>query len=230
MPSPDEEEDITPPDRPPPATLQALLDQNTQETRTEARRFAESRLQYIRGAGRPIPKHYDEEIVNDAIADTWLGIAKWDPARCSLLVHLRGEILDRTSKEARHARRFRRISLDLAANDPIDAARIEPAILPPLNGDNAPILASSGDCAPILFASMILEVTGELLALARGDLIAEAMLRCWRDFVIERDEVIARTHMTERQYKATRKRLLSLAKKLPPRLRATARELLRSAS
>src|SRR5207248_2092524 len=49
----------------PPATLQALAEQDTDELRNEARRFAESRLRYVRGAGHPIPKNYADELVSD---------------------------------------------------------------------------------------------------------------------------------------------------------------------
>lgn len=208
------------PDLPPPSTWRALAEQNTEAMRTEAQRYASSRLRYIRGAGLPLPQNYARELVEDAISDTWAGIAKWIPSRCSLLVHLRGEILDRTSKELRRARRFPRIPLDIAAADPIDGARVEPVSDP----------TTSGDCPPVLLASLMLELVTALSERARGDRHAEAMLACWRDFVIDRDEVIDRTEMTDRCYKATRKRLVSLSTELSAGLRELARELLRSAS
>lgn len=216
----DDEEPAATPILPPPATLLALDQQNTAALRTEARRYAESRLPFVRGAGRPIPKNYADELVDDAITDTWLGIANWDPTRCSLLVHIRGEILDRTSKEARHGRRYRRISFDVAANDPKDARAIHHHLTH----------ASQGDCSPIMFAALVFRIANALKDLAQADPDAQAMLACWRDGVTVRGEVLARTQLTPAAYKATRKRLLTLRDKLPPELRDAAHDLLRSAS
>lgn len=218
-----DDEDSSPnPVLPPPATLRAIDQQNTPQMRAEAHRYAESRLRYVRGAGRPIPKDYAEELVNDAVADTWLGIARWDPSRCSLLIHVCGEILDRTSKEARHGRRYRRVTFELAANDPSDVALIQ--------HHHDLTYGSQGDCAPIVFAAHVFRIANALDALASGDDDAQAVFLCWRDGVTVRSEVMARTSLSRAAYKAARKRLLALRDKLPPELREAAYDLLRSIS
>jgi hypothetical protein len=212
------EEDETLLGLPPPATLRALAEQNTDELRVEARRFAESRVRYVRGVGQPIPKDYATELVDDAITSTWLGIARWDPERCSLLVHVRSAILDRTSKEIRRCRRFPHVPIHAAANDSSDAAQVEHA------------LASDGNRSPIAFVGLVFRVASELKVVAHSDANIQALLGCWHAGVVERDDVMARTGLTPAAYKAARKRLLSLSKRLPADLCESARELLRSAS
>jgi hypothetical protein len=213
----DDQEDAPAPTPPPAATLLALEQQNNDALRTTARRYAESRLQLVRAAGCPIPKNYAQELVEDAIADTWLGFAKWDPERCSLLVHLRGEIRDRTFKDARRGHRYPRVAIDVAANDSHDATLIEQH------------LAHTGTSA-IVLAALVSRIATELKVLAHADRCALAVLACWQQSIVEREHVLACTRMTRAEYKAARKRLLSLSKKLPPDLRDSAREFLRSAS
>ena len=118
------------------------------------------------------------------------------------------------------ARRYRRISFDVAANDPKDARAIHHHLTH----------ASQGDCSPIMFAALVFRIANALKDLAQGDPDALAMLACWRDGVTVGGEVLARTQLTTAAYKATRKRLLTLRDKLPPELRDAAHDLLRSAS
>ena len=213
----DDHEDTSAPSAPTAATLLALEQQNTDELRTTAGRFAESRLRLLRAAGCAIPKNYAHELVADAIADTWLGFAKWDPERCSLLVHLRGEIRDRTFKDARHGHRFPRVAIDVAVNDSHDASLIEQHL-------------AHGAGSAIVLAGLVSRIAAELAVLARGDRNAVAILACWQQSILEREDVLACTGMTRAEYKAARKRLLWLSKKLPPDLRDSARDFLRRAS
>ncbi len=59
---------------------------------------------------------------------------------------------------------------------------------------------------------------------------AIAMLWCWQQSILDRDEVMAIVALDESRYQRARKRLLYLAKHLPPELREAAQDLLRSAS
>ena len=212
----DDEQEETP--SPPAATTRTALEQqNTDELRTAARRYAESRVNFVRAAGCPVPKHYARELVDDAIADTWLGVARWEPDRCSLLVHVRGEIRRRTFNDARHGRHFPRVTFDIAANDAHDANLLEQHL-------------ARANSSPIVFAGLVSKLATALKVLACGDPNAVAILCCWQESILEREDVLARTQMTRAAYKAARKRLLSLSKKLPPDVRDSAREFLRSAS
>lgn len=218
MVSPDIEADAPIVGVPPLATLRALEEQNTHELRVKARRFAESRVRQVREVGQPVPSDYAIELVDDAITNTWLGISRWDPKRCPLLVHLRCVIRDRTAKEIRRGWRFAHIPIHIAANDSTDYAEVEHA------------LGVDGNSLPVEFAGFVFRVACELKVFAHGDANADALLDCWQVGIIERDDVMAHTGLTLVKYKVVRRRLLSLAKRLPGDLRESACELLRSAS
>jgi hypothetical protein len=55
--------------------------------------------------------------------------------------------------------------------------------------------------------------------LARGDAEVEALVRCLRVGVCERDEIVAATNLTRRQYHNARRRLRRLTAQLPTALR-----------
>jgi hypothetical protein len=203
---------------PPPVTLRALEEQNTYELRVKAQRFAESRVRLVREVGQPVPSDYAIELVEDAITNTWLGIARWNPERCSLLVHLRCVIRDRTAKEIRRGRRFVHIPIHVTASDSADDVEAEHA------------LGVVGNSLPSEFIGFVFRVAGELKMIAHGDPNAHALLDCWCLGIIECDDVMARTGLTAMKYRILRRRLFSLAKRLPADLRESACELLRSVS
>jgi hypothetical protein len=200
------------------AILRAFDEQNTSELRIEARRSAESRVRYVRDAGHPVPKNYATELVDDALTDTRIGIARWDPARCLLLVHIRGLIRERTAKEVRHGRRFQRVPIHVAANDSPDGLCVEHAPLP------------SRESSSAAFVGLVFRLASELKRITHGDANAQKVLGCWHAGIVERDAVMARTGLTLAAYKATRKRLFSFSKRLSPELGESTRDVLRSAS
>lgn len=203
---------------PPPATLRALEEQNTHELRLKLQRFAESRVRLVREAGQPVSSDYAIELLDDAITNTWLGISRWNPERCSLLVHLRCVILDRTAKEMRRGRRFVHVPIHVAANDSADDVEVEHAF------------EGFGNSVTSEFIGFVFRVASELKMIAHGDANAQALLDCWCSGIIECNDVIARTGLTEMKYRTSRRRLFLLAKQLPVDLRESAYELLRSVS
>jgi hypothetical protein len=205
------------PGPPPPATLRAFAEQNTNELRNKARRFAKSRARCVRDAGQPVPADYASELVADALTSTWLGITRWDPQRCSLLAYIRIVIFDRTSKEIRRGRRFPHAPIHTAANDLSDG------------GQAVHMLQAGGSSIPVTLVGVVVRVVAELKVIARGDDHAQALLGCWHAEVIDRDDVIAHTGLPLTAYIAARRRLLSLSQQLPSDLRASALDLLRGA-
>ena len=181
-------------------------------------RFAASRVGLVRKAGQPVPSDYAMELVDDAITNTWLGIARWNPERCSLLVHLRCVILDRTAKEIRRGRRFVHVPIDVTASDSADGVEAEHEV------------GGFGNSLPSEFIGFVFRVASELKMIAHGDDSAHALLDCWRLGIIEGGDVMARTGLTAMKYRISRRRLFSLAKQLPVDLRESACELLRSVS
>ena len=54
-------------------------------------------------AGRKVDDYYARELVLDALGDTWLGVVRWDPEKCSLAYHLVRTIEGRADKHRKHA-------------------------------------------------------------------------------------------------------------------------------
>lgn len=80
-------------------TRLALDARYTDAVRIRVHRYAEHRSAVVRRAGWPVPEHYAEDLVHDAIADLWLGAQPWDPQRTHLVLRLCSIIRDRTSVE-----------------------------------------------------------------------------------------------------------------------------------
>lgn len=208
------------PGLPPADVHREIRKQNTDVLRKKAKRYAEARMPMVRRAGLPAPKNYANELVDDAITDTWLGDAPWDPASCDLLVHLRGVIKTRTWLEIRRAFRFERLSIDVPEDHPTWSTDIEPALAQ----------ASFGICRAILLCGLTATICAELRRIDLADQGAHDMLECWENGFVEREQVMILTGMDENFYKATRKRILGRVKHLPAELLDVALDLLRRAS
>jgi hypothetical protein len=201
-----------------PATRDALEEQTTPELMKQAQQYAQTRVTLVRRAGRPVSKTYARELVDDAHADTWTGDLPWDPSQCSLLVHLCQAIRYRTWAELRHMRRARLVSLHGSANDETTSRQIEHALAH----------ATHGGCSPVILCAISATVCQELRRLVPPDHEAAILLQCWEGGFITRDEVIRHAGLSESAYDRARKRLLYLSRCLPPELRESVQDLLRS--
>jgi hypothetical protein len=164
---------------------------------------------------------YARELVDDVHADFWVGDLPWDP-RCELLDHLKAAIKKRTWLEIRHARRISFISLQEAANDETMLPELEQALAP----------ATRTNCDPIMLCEMTATVCQQLrsLALASGDVATAAIVKCWADGVMEKDEVTRLAGLTEAAYECARRRLRKAIRSLTSELREAAQDLLRNAA
>lgn len=183
-----------------------------------ALRYARQRAVLVRRSGARIDNLYPRELVQDALADTWIGEVVWDPTRCSLLDHIRGVIRSRSWKDAIGARRFRHFCF---GTDDSPAAR---------EVDEAQRHGTVGNVSPIVLAGLTASVTSGLQRLAQGDRAATAILGAWAAGLTERDEVMLHTGLSGTEYKAARARLTYLVMSLPQSLREVVRVRLRSAS
>jgi len=222
----DRRDDDPLPTPPPPDVLHAFREQVTEALVDEAREFAESLVKNIRNVGRPVSPSTPLELVNTALGDTWQGSVTWDPAACSLLEHVRRLVWARARREIRHGAKFRHVAFDLEGDPDLR----EEVTQRSLSGATSFQAASCGDLNPILLASMVSLVVGDLRRLAGGHGGAQSLLKSWEDGITEKTEVMARTGLTSHQYNIARKRLLRAADRLPPDLREIVKELLRSAS
>lgn len=65
--------------------------------------FARTRALAVADAGRKVDDYYARELVLDALGDTWLGVVRWDPEKCSLAYHVVRTIEGRADKHRKHA-------------------------------------------------------------------------------------------------------------------------------
>lgn len=68
------------------------------------RNYARPRAYAVAMAGRKVDDYYARELVQDAIGDTWSGVLRWDPQRCTLEHHLIRAIQSRSDKHRKHAK------------------------------------------------------------------------------------------------------------------------------
>lgn len=94
-----------------------------------ARRYAARRAH---GIGRVTDHDYAGELVQDALADTLIGVLHWDPSAKTLQRHLYDAIKMRTHHDRKRARRFPHESIDALTLDgeaeamaEVDAALLE---------------------------------------------------------------------------------------------------------
>lgn len=94
--------------------IEAFENQNTDELRKRALRFARARARFVSRAGGRTDELYVSELVHDTLTDTLLGVLTWDPATVSLETHVFGTIRGRTKNDRLRALRFRHQSIDAA--------------------------------------------------------------------------------------------------------------------
>ena len=170
-------------------------------------------------AGRPVPDTYARELVDDVHADFCVGALPWDP-RCALIDHLKAAIKKRTWLEIRQARRFSFVSLHEPANDEPMPPELEQALAP----------APRTNCDPIRLYVMIATICQELRSLVSRDVDAAAIVKCWADGFMEKDEVMRLVGLTKAAYENARKRLRDAIRSLAPELLEAAQDLLRNAA
>ena len=206
------------PDPPPPTAdvIQALEEQTTPELMSDLRRYAEGRATRMRLAGCPVPAAYARELVEDAHADTRLGLRPWDPARCDLIGHLRNAIRQRTWRELRRARRLVFVALHGAANDGDVASQIE----------KAPARSPGSDHRRHALSALLATTCQGLRRLVHHEREVTVLTRGWEDGLAEEGEILKRTGMSRAGYARARKRALYMSRQLPPELREAVRSLL----
>ena len=193
-----------------------FLEQATTELLRAAHRYARQRAAMARRAGARVDHLYPRELVQDALADTWLGgEVAWDPSHCSLLEHIRGLIRSRSWRDMMGARHRPHVSIDRSEDVGAEV-------------DEAQWRSTRGSVSLIVLARVTASVVQALQRLAAGDPAATAILAAWEDGFVDKEEVMHRTGLADKEYRAARARLTYLVLSLPQSLRETARSLLRS--
>lgn len=173
--------------------------------------FARTRALAVADAGRKVDDYYARELVLDALGDTWLGVVRWEPDKCSLAHHLVRTIEGRADKHRKHA---------LAHHH--DALGDETAASQIAECDASELL--SDDQAPVtrVYTS---ETVTQVRALAAKDKDVLRLLDAYGAGCETKDEVLAHARMRSRTYHNAYGRLRRIVRqltenKLATRLRA----------
>jgi hypothetical protein len=144
---------------------------------------------------------YAEEMVQDVLGDTWLGVVSWDPDRISLEQHVLSVIGSRTGHDNSRAKRFPHVSLE--ALDESEMGEVEDALAKTVSACTA---------EDALATARMLASARELASTDRKIL---ALLDAIYAGYTERADLMRITGMSERAYRATRRRLAQLLENLP---------------
>lgn len=73
--------------------------------RSQLNKYASRRARMVAKSERRVGSQYAEDLVQDAIGDTWMGSLTWNPGRISLANHLLGAIRSRSRHDYTRANR-----------------------------------------------------------------------------------------------------------------------------
>jgi len=184
--------------------IEAFEAQATDDLYLRLKRYARARARLVAHAGRAIDDQYANDLVQDAIGDTFDGVLAWDPERVTLERHLQCAIHSRTRHDYVHAIRFRQERIDLGHKKTL--AEVETTL--------ARARGEPEDTGA--------RVLAELSQLAVRDPDVIEMLRLFGEQVIKKDDIVRETGWNTKRYQATRKRMLRLVQQLPNDVREAA--------
>ncbi len=169
--------------------------------------FARTRALTVADAGRKVDDYYARELVLDALGDTWLGVVRWDPAKCSLAYHLVRTIEGRADKHRKQALKRPHDAL----GDETAASRLAECDASELIGD---------DQLPITRVHAT-ETMTQIRALAAKDKPLLRVLDAYDAGCETKDEVLAHGRMKSRTYHNAYGRLQRIVRHLTDRKLAT---------
>lgn len=164
------------------------------------RNYARPRALGVANAGRKVDDYYTRELVQDAIGDTWAGVLRWDPARCSLELHLRRAIQSRS----RNHREF-------ATANPHDAIGDETVTARTAEQDASSVVANPERPVQRVFAR---ETMARIRTAAAEDKPVLRVLDAYDAGAVTKDDVLAFTKMKARTYHNAHIRLKRIVRNL----------------
>lgn len=183
--------------------IEALEAQMTSRLIEGAERYAARLVHGLSRDGHPNDQYYLRELVQDVLADTALGVLRWDPSAKALDRHVRDALRVRTHQHRARARRFPRASLDVHDDEPsATMAEVEAALSERAAEPAADEAARRG------------HKLARIRERAADDPQLVAMLNAFEDDATTKEEVMRATGMTALEYKNARRRLARLATQL----------------
>ena len=187
------------------AWINAFNTQCTEELWKKLKPFAARCARGVGKAGGVVDDYYVRELVQDVLADTRLGVLRWDPSAKSLEEHARDAIASRTYHDRGHAKRYPRESID--AFDPDSSHATMAAI-------DASLLDQRE--ASLHTAALVENALMELRELAAGDSVVLRLLDAFEVRATTKADVMLVTDLSDRTYHAARTRLDRLVTRLSP--------------
>lgn len=162
--------------------------------------YARTRSLAVNGAGGKFDGLDARALVLDALGDTWLGIVRWDPSKCSLGYHVVRTIEGRADKLRQRAEQMPHHAL----GDPSDDAR-------QAERDASEVV---GDHERPLKRMVAGNVMAQVRALAGRDKPILRMLDAYDAGCESKDEVLAHARMTSHTYHKAYLRLRRIVRHL----------------
>jgi hypothetical protein len=185
----------------------------TREVWKKARAFTRKRVRVLALGGQAVDTQLVDELVSDAVADTALGVCRWDPERCELLTHLCWVIRGRTHKRSLRRRAITETDVFERIGD-AGAAIVDEV-------ESPETLLARAETAFDFFRALY------DLAKEKKDDDVLALLDAYRRGVTERADIVKELGFSTNAYRRTRARLSRLIEELPVTLRDEALAVMR---
>jgi hypothetical protein len=192
---------------PPEAWLEAFTAQCTEQLYEAGRRFAARRAAVVAWCGGIVDDYYVRELVANVISDTAAGILNWDPAVQSLEAHVLDAISRRANHDCSRALRYRHEAVDLF--DPEAPRGLIEEVEAKL-ADAVPSLWFGLGLGPVERVKRLRELAGP------EDSHVLLILDAFEAEAVTKSDVLHFTGLSDREYRAARKRLIRLVAKLVP--------------
>lgn len=196
------------------AWIDAFEDQCTDAMLKGVRRFAAYRARFLGWNGSSNDAYYAEELAQNAVTDTMLGVLRWDPSVQSLERHLLDAIRLRARRDRAHAERYPHASID--ASDSDDESGVLAEAEASLLADRPDATAESTERAES--AERAAATTANLRAGTADDPLAQRFLDAIEEGATSRSDIMRIAGLTSAEYHNTRRRLARLVAQLPRHL------------
>lgn len=190
------------------AWLEAFTAQCTNQLYEVARRFAARRAAVVARCGGTVDDYYVRELVANAISDTAAGILRWDPAAQSLEAHVLDAISCRANHDCSRALRYRHEAVDLF--DP-EAPRALIEEVETKLADSVTSLGSRPRADRGERVNRLRELAGP------DDANVLLILDAFEAEAVTKSDVLHFSGLSDKEYRAARKRLDRLAARCFPR-------------
>jgi hypothetical protein len=193
--------------------IAALKAQATQEMMDDVVGYIAKRATWLQHQQERPAKDVINDMVVDALGDTYTGVVAWDPVRCPLALHLKSVIRSRFSHELERIEDFEHVELDDAPEHVVHEAMAT---------------AGKSALAPTKKLSVyVKQFVDRLRELAEDDLPVLKLIDLSLQDITERRHICHMTGMTPSAYHNAFRRLQRLADKIPMNLRTAALDSLR---